>query len=198
MPKIIEDIESKIIDAAESLMFENEKAQFDMRQIAKTCGLAVGTIYNYFPTKKDIFIKVFERSWIKTFNKLNEIIETKDSAEKRLNQFFILLNTDDSKRHSIGKEVFERELMFYQKDMIDCISEAYMQLSDELTMLVTKLVKEICVENNTVLDENDLERLAFTVLVVFYGQTGRYPNELQNNVDYTMGILRAYLKIEAV
>lgn len=47
-----------IMDAAYSLMIEQGFAATSMRQIAERAGLALGGIYNHFPSKNDVFSNI--------------------------------------------------------------------------------------------------------------------------------------------
>lgn len=58
----------KIIKAAISLLKESPAAGFHMRSIAGACGMAVGSIYNYFPTKSDLVIAIIEHVWSRVFH----------------------------------------------------------------------------------------------------------------------------------
>ena len=42
-----------------------------MRTIAKECDIALGTIYNYFPTKMDLIIAIVESFWEECFKTLH-------------------------------------------------------------------------------------------------------------------------------
>lgn len=53
--------EDKIISAAETLLMEKGFYALNMDQVARTAGLAKGTVYLYFKTKEELFLKVFER-----------------------------------------------------------------------------------------------------------------------------------------
>lgn len=51
-----------ILDASHSLIMEQGYAATSMRQIAERSGLALGGIYNHFPSKEDVFSTIiFER-----------------------------------------------------------------------------------------------------------------------------------------
>ena len=58
MPKKIKNAESKIMDTAEIIFRENGYVKSDMKEIAKHSGVAVGTLYNYWPSKKMLFCDV--------------------------------------------------------------------------------------------------------------------------------------------
>lgn len=51
----------KIIDAALALCLSEGHAQTQMRDIADTAGLALGTVYRYFPSKELLLASVFEK-----------------------------------------------------------------------------------------------------------------------------------------
>jgi AcrR family transcriptional regulator len=53
--------ENRIISAAESLLMEQGYYAINMDQVARAAGLAKGTVYLYFKTKEELFLKVFER-----------------------------------------------------------------------------------------------------------------------------------------
>jgi AcrR family transcriptional regulator len=49
-----------IVDAAYDLIAEQGYAATSMRQIADKAGLALGSIYNHFPSKEDVFVAVLQ------------------------------------------------------------------------------------------------------------------------------------------
>ena len=51
----------KILRAAERLFGEKGLHSVNSKEIAAEAGVAVGTFYNYFPDKQDLFLEVFER-----------------------------------------------------------------------------------------------------------------------------------------
>ena len=61
MPKIIKDAEKQILQSATELFGQHGYHSADMKMISNKTGIAVSTIYNYFPTKKKLFISVLEK-----------------------------------------------------------------------------------------------------------------------------------------
>lgn len=57
----------KIIEKSIQLMKDNNNADINMRKIARMCNVAVGSIYNYFPTKSQLIIAVIENVWSSVF-----------------------------------------------------------------------------------------------------------------------------------
>lgn len=54
MPKIIENLESKLIEEAKRQIEESGYGAVTIRSVAKACGVGVGTVYNYFSSKEDL------------------------------------------------------------------------------------------------------------------------------------------------
>ena len=52
MPKIIENLKDRLIAEAEKQIEESGYGAVTIRSVAKACGVGVGTVYNYFPSKE--------------------------------------------------------------------------------------------------------------------------------------------------
>ncbi|WP_010293193.1 TetR/AcrR family transcriptional regulator [Clostridium senegalense] len=71
MPNINnKDVESSIINCAKDLFIQRGYEKVDMKLIAKKCNLPIGTVFNYFPNKSRIYMKLLEDSWNYTFNRI--------------------------------------------------------------------------------------------------------------------------------
>ena len=51
MPKRIENLKETILQHARQILLEEGYGALTMRAVAARCGIAVGTVYNYFPAK---------------------------------------------------------------------------------------------------------------------------------------------------
>ena len=58
MPKIIENVRELLLDTAKKQIEDRGYANTTIRSVAGECGLAVGTVYNYFRSK-DMLIATF-------------------------------------------------------------------------------------------------------------------------------------------
>ena len=58
MPKIIENAQQMILQEARRQVTERGYSAMTMKSVAAACGLAVGTLYNYYPSK-DVLVASF-------------------------------------------------------------------------------------------------------------------------------------------
>lgn len=62
---------SAIIAAARILASEKGLSNLNMRDVAKSCGISIGSVYNYFPSKADLIIAIIEDIWVTIFHQNN-------------------------------------------------------------------------------------------------------------------------------
>ena len=63
MPKIIENLESRLIEEVKKQIEESGYGAVTIRSVAKTCGVGVGTVYNYFPSKEALVATHLLEDW---------------------------------------------------------------------------------------------------------------------------------------
>lgn len=63
MPKIIENLEEKLLLEARRQITESGYAAATIRSVAKECGVGVGTVYNYFPSKEALVATYLLSDW---------------------------------------------------------------------------------------------------------------------------------------
>ena len=72
MPKIIENLRAKIIQEAKDQIAINGYESVTIRNIAKGCGIGLGTFYNYFKSKDMLIASFLYEDWKERFAKLVE------------------------------------------------------------------------------------------------------------------------------
>lgn len=78
MPKIIENLKIRLLAEAKDQIEQSGYESVTIRSIAKGCGVGVGTVYNYFPSKEALIAAHLLEDWQDC---LNAIQSTADHAE---------------------------------------------------------------------------------------------------------------------
>lgn len=82
MPKIIKDPEDRILQAARKRLLDKDLSSFSIRGVAADCGIAVGTIYNYFRDKESLMAAVMAQDWRRTLEDTRgELVQAKSLQE---------------------------------------------------------------------------------------------------------------------
>lgn len=63
MPKIIENLENKLIEEARRQIEQIGYSAVTIRSVAKECGVGVGTVYNYFSSKDELLASYMLTDW---------------------------------------------------------------------------------------------------------------------------------------
>lgn len=63
MPKIIENVREQLLCVAKKQIEERGYANTTIRSVAGECGLAVGTVYNYFKSKDMLIASFVVKDW---------------------------------------------------------------------------------------------------------------------------------------
>lgn len=79
MPKIIENLEERLIEEAKTQLEQVGYGAMTIRSIAKACGVGVGTVYNYFPSKEALLATYLLADWKKCINTVHEVSAGADS-----------------------------------------------------------------------------------------------------------------------
>lgn len=131
-----------IMDAAYSLMIEQGYAATSMRQIAKRSRLALGGIYNHFPSKNDVFSNIIlER------HPIFHILPLLDSVEGQTVEEFVRtaarLLVDELKRHPDFLNLLLIEVVEFKGAHAPLLIEKVVPLLAPLGEHITQLQGEV-------------------------------------------------------
>lgn len=101
MPKIIENVREQLLDEAKKQIAERGYAQTTVRSVASACGLGVGTVYNYFPSKDMLIASFMADDWAKSIGKLKSEYDT---PRARLEDIYNMLIDFARSHHSLFKD----------------------------------------------------------------------------------------------
>ena len=83
MPKIIENVEGKLIEAGRKTLFEDGYRAFTMRTVAARCGIGLGTAYNYFDSKELLTAQIILQDWENAKAAMQEKLDAVDTPEEK-------------------------------------------------------------------------------------------------------------------
>ena len=63
MPKIIQNLQSRLLQEAKRQIKEVGYAKTTVRSVAAACGVGVGTVYNYYPSKEMLIAAFMLEDW---------------------------------------------------------------------------------------------------------------------------------------
>lgn len=188
MPKIIVDIEDRIFLSAKELFYEKGYEQVNMKEIAKRAGMAVGTLYNYFSRKNELYFSVLEKSWNATFEKLEDLqgIAAIDK-EERLRSSITLIYEDIVDRRCMGIQV--RQV----KDLQDDTSIA--KIEQKIVVIVKTIFTDFTIQKEVETDEHILDKIVYSLLITMTMLVDYYPEDSVNNIEYLYRSVVGYLVI---
>jgi AcrR family transcriptional regulator len=116
----------KILENGKKLLLANNLSTFSMRQIAKSCDIGLGTIYNYFDNKEMLAYQIINDDWDSGSALINDVVHSdKDLRTKLksmyeiveaflscyLNLFYEVITVDDRKKTTVFQEEVSEMLL---------------------------------------------------------------------------------------
>lgn len=65
------DYKERILSSAKEIALRQGISKINIRAVAKNCGIASGTVYNYFPSKGDLLVTVIKNFWEDAFKNID-------------------------------------------------------------------------------------------------------------------------------
>lgn len=84
MPKIIQNLRERLLSAAKEMLLREGYAALTMRGVADACGVAVGTMYNYFPSKEMLAASVMLEDWLLALGEVRTACATAPDVKSAL------------------------------------------------------------------------------------------------------------------
>ena len=81
MPKIIENLPQRLLDEARRQIEQSGFAAMTIRSVAKGCGVGVGTVYNYYPSKEALVASFMLDDWKACVATIQETADRSETLE---------------------------------------------------------------------------------------------------------------------
>jgi AcrR family transcriptional regulator len=81
MPKLIENLPERLMSEAKKQIQEFGYAAVTVRSVASVCGVGVGTVYNYFPSKDALIASFMLEDWKTCVEQIAKVSEESDRVD---------------------------------------------------------------------------------------------------------------------
>lgn len=88
MSRIIVNPSELILNTAKEILYNDGYNSLSMRNVAKACNIGLGTIYNYYPTKKSLVIEMMTCYWSDFIIKTQTIVKSDNEFYNKLKKIF--------------------------------------------------------------------------------------------------------------
>ena len=187
MPKVINDVEKNIFNSAMNLFGNLGYDAVDMKMIANGAGIAVGTLYNYYPNKMQLYLSVLEFSWDDTLKKIDKSKKLDISPELRIRKYLEVLYDDIEGRRGLGSEIAKEK-------NIDIIKEP--KTTSFRAIIVNEFVQQISLikDVNCNISEKEKVKLIEVLIGSIPYMIKSYPKERKDNIDFFTQVIYKFIK----
>ncbi len=136
MPKIIENVREQLLTVAKKQIEERGYANTTIRSVAGECGLAVGTVYNYFKSKDMLIASFVVEDWNGHLSELRASDLT--DARKALHTIYEALICFSERHYPL----------FSDPDAAKVFSAVFTERHKTLRSQISKLILPLCGDEN--------------------------------------------------
>lgn len=169
MPKIIKDLRPHIKEEAMVLFEAVGYEKVSMRHLAKEVGIAVGTLYNYFSNKEDLYMEILIESWTATL----EAVKANDHDLRRMIEIIYDGMID---RKGLGKVL----LTFNHEQVLDPEPGSIEAIFAELI----KAIEQVLIKDKVKYSEKKSRMMILNIATILKV----YPKDREDNINYLLDI----------
>lgn len=176
MPKLIINIEDRIFLAAKELFYEKGYDHVSMREISSRSGIAVGTLYNYYSNKNELYFLVLKESWRASFKKLDDLLSQDLDEKEKLKHSIRLIYEGILERKCMGIQIRK------SKDLKD--NKLIQAIEVEINQKIKQAFKNLEIRPEISEDKDILDKLVNTLLVNLTMLIEFYPESADENIEF--------------
>ena len=147
MPKIIENLREQLLAEAKAQIAGRGYKNTTIRSVAGSCGVAVGTVYNYFKSKDVLIASLVLKDWIECARAISS--HPKENKRKYLEFIHDSLVCFAEKHNSL----------FADREAKAVFQAAFSQRHKQLRAQLAELIMPICPDGDAFLAEYVAESL---------------------------------------
>lgn len=163
MPKLILNLRDNILSSAKTILFDKGYQELNMRMLAKLNNTAVGTIYNYFPSKDLLVASIVAEDWHLKMNEIKEVSKSVSTFDEGIEKIILIINSF----YSMYRNVF-------RSSGLKNVREEYPDKYDLLISSIGFEIEELLRHFN--ISFTDFE-ITFIVTNIFVSVTNDWPYE---------------------
>ena len=91
MSRIIDNPKELIFNISKEIAYSEGISNISMRKVANKANLAIGTIYNYYPTKVDIIFDIIQDFWCECFVSIDKVYDLELDFFQQLEKFYFYI-----------------------------------------------------------------------------------------------------------
>lgn len=193
LPKILPDIQIKILTVAENHFNEYGFVGADMRKIASDAGIAVGTIYLHFNNKETLYLNVIEFRWKSTIEKI-EILTKQDIDPKEVLIQILLELTHEITRHKSANNLFtEIGFIHHHKDIKMLKDRHFSGPIKSISKLISEVLSKLAQKDQIVITKQTLYQLGSFAFIMTIDICMQESVNIENRIDLIADLISSYL-----
>lgn len=104
MPKIIDNLPQRLVAEARRQVKEGGYSGLTIRSVAAACGVGIGTVYNYFPSKDALLVQCMLEDWQQCVESISAVSAGADDPEPVLRCIFEQLHRYETEHVSVFRD----------------------------------------------------------------------------------------------
>ncbi len=186
MPKIIDNLPKLIVQKAKNCFEEHGYQSVDMSMIAKEADIAVGTIYNYYSNKAELFLDTVKLSWHELEAKLDEL--EADNPREKLKKTVKAYYQFGKAKKGLWEDIIQAKM---KEDKQSLYSRNVKGL-DRVVNLLIKILNSNGCDN---VQYSQLKRIGINIMMTVVGFLREIPEEDETNYKFLYDLVDQHLEV---